>query len=108
MKFSLSSMSSLVKEERPIWRYIPAKIQFSHSMSVCILICDFRNSTLEFHNATLKFHNVTLIPHNAASFVHTSFFLHLFESKSVIRHVSGPFYTSFTFYPPTCMNGYLG
>ena len=54
-------------------------IQLSHSMSVCILICDFHNSTLEFHNATLKFHNVTLIPHNAASFVHTSFFLHLFE-----------------------------
>ena len=76
-------------------------IQLSHSMSVCILIFDVRNSTLEFHNATL-------IPHNAASFVHKSFFLHLFESKSVIRHACGSFYASFTFYPPTCMNGYLG
>ena len=83
-------------------------IQLSHSMSVCILIFDVRNSTLEFHNATLKFHNATLIPHNAASFVHKSFFLHLFESKSVIRHACGSFYASFTFYPPTCMNGYLG
>jgi len=59
-------------------------IQLSHSMSVCILICDVRNSTLELHNAALKFQNTTLISHNAASFVHTWFFLHLFESESVI------------------------
>ena len=94
-----------------LWRYIPAKIQLSHSMSVCILICAIRNSALEFHNATLKFHNVTwlaLIPHNAASFVHTSFFLHLFESKSGIRHACGSFYASFTLCRPIFMNSYLG
>ena len=74
-------------------------IQLSHSMSVCILICAVRNSTLEFYNATLKFHNVTwlaLIPHDAASFVHTSFFLYLFETESVVRHACGSFYASFT------------
>lgn len=54
-------------------------IQLLHLMSVCILIGDVGNSTLEFHNAALKFQNTTLISHNAALFVHTWFFLHLFE-----------------------------
>ena len=71
-------------------------IQHLHSMSVCILIGDVGNSTLEFHNAALKFQNTTLISHNAALFVHTWFFLHLFESESVTRHACGSFYVSFT------------
>ena len=73
----------------------PPKFNFCIRYSTFAL-GDVGNSTLEFHNAALKFQNTTLISHNAALFVHTWFFLHLFESESVIRHACGSFYVIFT------------
>ena len=89
-----------------LWRYIPAKLRLSLSMSFTFYVCcprsgirvwqcDIELATLEFHNARMKSDNTTLV-------FHATFQSRIFNFAPNIRHAQLLFYAGLSFYACFC------